>query len=54
MLQFRDAVIETRDFVLQRFYLLTVAGDHPAYVGLAALELLRLGGGSTAIRGDRR
>src|SRR5216683_2187112 len=48
MFEFRDAVVQTRDFLLQRFYQLTVAGDHPAYVGLAGLELLRFGGRSTA------
>lgn len=48
MFEFRDAIVQTRDSLLQRFYLLTVAGDDTAQVGLAGLELLRLDGRTAA------
>src|SRR5260370_37341549 len=54
MFEFRDAVVQAGDFLLQRFYQLTVAGDHPAYVGLAGLELLRLDCRSAAPYRERR
>src|SRR5260370_40675445 len=54
MFEFRDAVVDLWDVLVQRFYQLPVAGDPPAYVGLAGLELLRLDCRSAAPYRERR